>query len=195
METKNLNKALYEFQKKEIEIVFDSEAEVMTKRGYKYKFRYASLPNIRRTIIPHLNEVGLLLSHTTLTEGESTFIITKITHVDSGEYIEAKTTLPGNVGIQEMGAAITYYRRYHILSLLNLIGEEDDDANRAEGNHIIDKKDVKPVLNESQFKSVKARMLKGDDIYNKVLKEFDLTPQQKNELDEILINNKSKRNI
>lgn len=34
---------------------------------------------------------------------------------------------------QAVGSALTYYRRYGILLLLNLVGEEDDDAEKAEG--------------------------------------------------------------
>jgi len=34
---------------------------------------------------------------------------------------------------QAVGSALTYYRRYGILLLLNLVGEADDDGEKAEG--------------------------------------------------------------
>ena len=38
----------------------------------------------------------------------------------------------GKPGPQEVGSAITYMRRYTLLSILGLVGEEDDDAERAQ---------------------------------------------------------------
>ena len=42
---------------------------------------------------------------------------------------------------QSFGSAVTYLRRYAVTALLGIASDEDDDANRAAGNHI---KDVTP---------------------------------------------------
>lgn len=40
---------------------------------------------------------------------------------------------PGKAGPQAVGSALTYARRYGYLLLFDLVGEEDDDGERAEG--------------------------------------------------------------
>jgi hypothetical protein len=40
---------------------------------------------------------------------------------------------PGKAGPQAVGSALTYARRYGLLLLFNLVGEDDDDGERAEG--------------------------------------------------------------
>jgi hypothetical protein len=57
---------------------------------------------------------------------------------------------------QELGSALTYCRRYGLLLLFNLVGEEDDDGNAAQGN-------TKPAPKKS--KPAKKAAPKSDDEY------------------------------
>lgn len=52
--------------------------------------------------------------------------------LDSDDMVEDTITLPDIADPQKMGSAITYYRRYMLMSFFN-IKAEDDDANFASG--------------------------------------------------------------
>jgi hypothetical protein len=54
-----------------------------------------------------------------------------IRDLDSQEVIREVVTLPDLQDPQKMGSAITYYRRYSLVSFFRLQTEEDDDGNKA----------------------------------------------------------------
>jgi hypothetical protein len=56
--------------------------------------------------------------------------------------------IPEKQSPQAVGSALTYYRRYGVLLLLNLVGEEDDDAEKAEGRG---KKTTKKTTNKETW--------------------------------------------
>jgi len=186
----NLIKALIAFQKEDLSIFLNAEAEIRTKSGYAYKFRYATLPNIMNVIRPLLLKHGLILLQP-FSEGK---LKTILIH-ESGEFIETEYTLPIQEGMdkQVIGSLITYFRRYMISSLLGLVAEEDDDANIADGNAIISKKENKPVLTPEKMIAVKAKILKGDVTLETVLQHFTLTQEQIEELKKIKNDNKSNK--
>lgn len=71
-------------------------------------------------------EHGLLLMQT-LYDG---LVATKLVDPDTGDYEIAELQLPDIQDPQKIGSAITYYRRYTLVTLLGLT-EEDDDGNTA----------------------------------------------------------------
>ncbi len=91
---------------------------------------YATLPNILAHVKPLLNEQNLLLSQPII-NGE---VMTVIKCSDTGEQVTSGIPLPTNLNAQQIGSAITYYRRYTLSSLLALEIDEDDDGNNASGN-------------------------------------------------------------
>lgn len=91
---------------------------------------YATLPNILAHVKPLLNEQNLLLSQPII-NGE---VMTVIKCSDTGEQVASGIPLPTNLNAQQIGSAITYYRRYTLSSLLALEIDEDDDGNNASGN-------------------------------------------------------------
>jgi hypothetical protein len=110
------------------------------KQGYGYK--YVELSVILDGIIIPLSKEGLAVIQACSTlSNEAEFpvpnqkgvkITTRLQHV-SGQYIESDLWVPisnmkGSNLAQEMGAAITYGRRYALTSLLCLATEEDVDA-------------------------------------------------------------------
>lgn len=182
--TSKILKAIMDFQKEEINIFLDAEAEIRTKSGYTYKFKYATLPNIMNIIKPMLLKHGLIIM-----QPFSDGCLKTILFHESGEFIETEYKLPITEGMdkQMIGSLITYFRRYMLTSLLGLVAEEDDDANIADGNDIIKKKES-PTLSETQFRAIQARILKGEDIIDKVKEHFALTPEQVKILDVMLKN-------
>lgn len=115
-----LVKALLEVQRVAGGVSKDSNAEV-EGRGY----RYPTLAAVLDTVKPLLTENNILVLQPTRVEG-SAVTVTTLLMVDD-EFIESSLTLTAAAGTpQSVGSAITYARRYGMLSLLCLAAEDDD---------------------------------------------------------------------
>lgn len=97
------------------------------KDGYNYK--YTELDTVISSIRPILNTHGLGFSQM-LSENE---LETIIIHGATGEYFGASVLLP-NIALaktneaQNLGAAITYMKRYALCAILGITSDEDVDA-------------------------------------------------------------------
>lgn len=111
----NINTKLLEFQKKIGIIKKDS-------KNPHFKNTYASLTQILSEVKPLLTECGLILIQPISLEGIGTTII----DFETGEKIETVISLPTNLSPQQLGSAITYFRRYTLASLLSLEIDDDD---------------------------------------------------------------------
>ncbi len=113
--------------------------EVSTRGGGKYSFRYATLDKILDMARPVLAAEGLALFQPISTnEKGGLVLVTRLLH-RSGEWMETSIPLPAPGGDpQSFGSAVTYLRRYAVTALLGIASDEDDDGNRAAGNHIKD---------------------------------------------------------
>lgn len=103
-----------------------------TENNPFFKSKYAGLPNILEVVLPVLLKNDLFLTQNPITEGDRIGIETKIVHVSSGESMTSKFTV--NVAKndpQGAGSALTYCRRYALVSMLGLNVDEDDDGNKA----------------------------------------------------------------
>lgn len=121
---KNIYTALIAFQGESKNIPFDCEVKGT------YRFEYASFGQILNHIRPLLSKNNLGFSQSI----DLMWVTTTIFH-NSGEYIEAKCPmLPiGEKKPQEAGSLISYMKRYALLAALGLVGDQDDDANIAQG--------------------------------------------------------------
>lgn len=113
------------------------EVTVKTKTGGSYKFKYATLDSIIDHVRAPLTRNGIWFIQTLESDGGGRYrLVTTLTH-ESGQYITSETPLlVGGAGNQEFGSALTYMRRYALTALLGIAADEDDDANRADGNTI-----------------------------------------------------------
>jgi hypothetical protein len=91
-----------------------------------FKNSYFDINKLIETIQPLLQSNGLLLTQPIFDNTQ----YSRITDVESGEFVESGIQLPNEMNPQKMGSAITYYRRYTLTSLLALQAE-DDDGNAA----------------------------------------------------------------
>lgn len=124
---KNLYKALSEFQSKVPSIKKESDNPF-------FKSKYAGLDTILPVITPILKDCGLVISQVPVTSEGVTYLNTVLAHIDSGEVLESRLgLLLVKQDPQGQGSAITYARRYAIVSMLGLNTEEDDDGNKASG--------------------------------------------------------------
>lgn len=101
-----------------------------------FKSSYVTLDNILTSIKQPLKEAGLVFVQMTSnlkTSGDSNPALkTIIIDIESGEKIEDITPLiMTKQDPQAQGSAITYMRRYALVSMLGLSTDTDDDANSA----------------------------------------------------------------
>ena len=111
--------------------------QVRTQAG-SYTFRYATLDKITDMTRQALAENGLCVLQPIVSTERGPALVTRLLH-ESGQWMECEVLLPalGN-NPQAFGSAVTYVRRYSVCALLNISADEDDDANRAAGNHYAD---------------------------------------------------------
>lgn len=99
-----------------------------------YKSKYADINALLELIKPALNKEGLILTQPVevlpTQAGFANVVASIITDVEGGESIGSKMLLhfDEDKGMQGLGSAITYARRYTLQSLL-AIEAEDDDGN------------------------------------------------------------------
>jgi hypothetical protein len=111
--------------------------QVRTQAG-SYTFRYATLDKITDMTRHALAEAGLCVLQPIVGTERGPALVTRLLH-ESGQWMECEVLLPAlGSNPQAFGSAVTYVRRYSICALLNIAADEDDDANRAAGNHYAD---------------------------------------------------------
>ena len=88
--------------------------------------RYFDINSVVAMLRPVLNEAGLVV-----TQGlDGGNIVTTVADPDSGEERSWSFPIPAMQDVQKLGGAITYLRRYSLVSLF-LLEAEDDDGNHA----------------------------------------------------------------
>lgn len=112
-------KKLLDFQKLGISIKKD-------KRNPHFKNDYASLNEVLDKVKPELNKLGIVIIQTPTGEGLATCLY------DTEDDTTLASLIPyiNPSDMQKLGGAITYARRYALVSMLTL-EDEDDDGNTA----------------------------------------------------------------
>ena len=110
---KTLETQLLEFQKKISVIKKDA-------KNPHFKNTYATLTQILSEVKPVLNECGILLTQPIIDNKVGTEL--SYNNAKSFSFID----LPTNLSPQQLGSAITYFRRYTLASLLALEIDDDD---------------------------------------------------------------------
>jgi hypothetical protein len=90
-----------------------------------YHSKYSSLDGIMESLNPLLQENKLVLSHTV----KNREVNTTLYDSESEDRIESSISIPELTDPQKMGSAITYFKRYNIGCIFNIITDEDDDGN------------------------------------------------------------------
>ena len=108
-----------------------------TKTNPFFKSKYADLATVWDEVRAILTQNGFSVVQTTgvLPDGKAT-LITRLLHV-SGESIVGEYPLnPTKNDPQQLGAAVTYARRYALQAILGVtVEDEDDDGNASSAEH------------------------------------------------------------
>jgi len=122
--------ALAAAQEEMPEVPKSRTAQIATRSGASYSYRYAALEDITRTIRPILRKHGLSYAWD-VTQAEGALIVTCVLrHVDGHEE-RASFPVPVDSGArmsaaQANGAALTYGRRQSLIAVLGLTTADDD---------------------------------------------------------------------
>lgn len=121
-----LAKALAEAQGKFTFALKDCLADMGAKGGRR---KYADLQAVIEAVKPHLTEHGLAVVQATMPNPNGISLRTTLMH-SSGQWIAGQIDLPNDRmgGIQGMGSALTYARRYALSAMVGIASDEDDDG-------------------------------------------------------------------
>jgi hypothetical protein len=115
-------------------LAFQKEGVKLQKNAINPHFgnKYISLDTLMEQVLPLLSKNGfVLLQFPTSLDGVPA-LRTQLMHVSSSGYIEDTMPLSLDKSTpQGQGSAITYARRYALMSILGLVADVDDDANAA----------------------------------------------------------------
>lgn len=136
------------------------------------KFKYATLGNILEKVRPTLLENGLTAFHTV----EEGLIKTILFHAESGTSLESSSPLSMDGKIKDFGGRITYLRRYHLVSLLGIIAEEDGDHKDLSNNG-------KSKANVQQMERALSAIRQGQpNVLEEMFSKLELTADQARQL-------------
>lgn len=121
MANDSLTAALLKIQEQDLRVVKDARANYG---------RYATLGTVIDVLRPALNAHGIQVSQfPSMTPTGAPALTTRLAHVDGGSPLEYTTALViDRDNMQGMGSAITYARRYALVSIFLLDADEDDDG-------------------------------------------------------------------
>lgn len=101
-----------------------------------FRSRYASLAAVRDATIPVLSKHGLSVSQLPLCEDGRAGCETVLMH-SSGEYMSTSIMLPvERPTAHGVGSALTYARRYALMAIVGVVGDDDDDGNASVGKAV-----------------------------------------------------------
>jgi len=117
-----------------IKLLMNARADIqpVKKSGTNPHFRskYATLEGVIEAVTEPLSKHGFLLIHRSTQNEHGMTITTELLHETGEGFATSIPLVLGKNDMQGLGSAITYARRYGIMSLLNLPAE-DDDGNQA----------------------------------------------------------------
>lgn len=110
---KEIYKKLFEIKKANIKLQRDTKA---------FNYKYATLSQIQEKLSWEFEKLWLLVIHAVIENSVETSII----DTESWELLKSSIKMSENIKAQDKWSEITYYRRYNLLSLLDLETEDDD---------------------------------------------------------------------
>lgn len=123
--------ALRAFQERCPAIVKKKRADISTRGGGAYSYRYAPLDQIAATVDPLLHELGLAYSWDSRTDGEQMTVTCTLRHL-SGHRETASFTCPttsrnpGMSDAQKSASAMTFARRQTLTAILGITTADED---------------------------------------------------------------------
>jgi len=103
----------------------------MTSVNPHFHSKFSSLKDCVNTVRPILAKHGIAALQMVRHDDAGDRLVTRLIH-KSGEFVEdGGVPLSNTNDPQKMGSAMTYARRYGLLSICGVVGDPDDDGNKA----------------------------------------------------------------
>jgi hypothetical protein len=166
METKNIYQKLYE-AKQEIGKV------AKNAKNPHFKNTYADLNALIDAVEPILLDKGLVLLQP-IKDGK---VYTQIINIDTFESVESCIDLPNNLNPQQLGSAVTYFRRYTLQSLMSLQAVDDDGQHASQPIKV-----AKQECDAPTFETIKQAIIDGKRTIEQAKEKFIFTGTQNIEL-------------
>lgn len=120
-----------------VKALAEAQAEIEPPKKSKtaklgtYSYQYADLAAVRDAYKGPLSKRGMVVSHS-LTPVDGHVVLTTTLMHTSGEWISSDYPIPTYEKPQEQGSALTYFKRYNVCALLDIVAEDDDDGATAQ---------------------------------------------------------------
>lgn len=99
-----------------------------------FKNRFASLAAVRNAVVPVMAKNGIFVSQDLVSIEGAVSCLTILTHASGQQMRFGPLVLPVSKNdAQGFGSAATYARRYSLMAVAGVVGDDDDDANAATG--------------------------------------------------------------
>lgn len=158
-----------------------------TKSGIWSNHSYFTINQLLRNLKPLLQKYKLLLMQPLESRDQHQCLTTVVKCIDSGDEISSNLFIEPQDNPQKLGSALTYYRRYMLVSFLALEAMDDDAELTVSDNTEIDNKDW---LNfgTKDYENCVEKLQSGEISMKDVYKHYKLNKKVKSELE--LLNNK-----
>jgi hypothetical protein len=112
-----------------------------------FRNSFASLASVRNAVVPVLAKHGICMTQNLETVEKGIACTTILTHESGQQMAFGPLVMPASKpDSQGLGSAATYARRYALMAVCGVVGDEDDDANSATGKPAAATKwDHKPI--------------------------------------------------
>lgn len=143
------------------------------KNARSHHSKYADLNAVLDACEQILLDNGLMI----LQPINEDMVVTQIIDVDSGEKIESFMRLPAINNPQQLGSAISYYRRYSLVSCLTLAATDDDGVEASKTMP-----QSKPSISETGFQKAIVAISEGRYSKEELMANYSLTKEQEAQL-------------
>lgn len=125
----------------------------------QFKSKYADLGSVVDACMPSLNDAGIAVIQPTTDDETGRYVETVLIHGVSGETLKCRVPLiVGKNDMQGYGSAVTYARRYGLMSMAGIAPEDDDGNAASKSPPFAERKATLPAkITQDQFASLKAQ--------------------------------------
>jgi hypothetical protein len=135
-----------------------SSIENVAKDKQAYGYKYADLASCLDAVKKPLGDNGLSISQLVSQEGEKHVLITMLLH-ESGQWLKSMFSIENVVmkqcnSLQQLGAGITYARRYALSAMIGLTQEDDDAQSLAKERQKEEIKELKQQVTQQAMQDL-----------------------------------------
>lgn len=114
-------------------------AALKTASNPHFRSKYADLASVMDACLPALNANGIAVVQPTGEDATGRYVETVLIHGESGERLSCRVPLIVQKNdMQGYGSAVTYARRYGLMSMAGIAPEDDDGNAAAKGAPVVD---------------------------------------------------------